>query len=90
MSAQTVVEVIDQEIEKLQQARTLLVSSNGNGASHSPSKTKAKHRSEAESDAPVRKPRKLSAAARKKIGEAVKRRWAAQKKAAKAAAKVAG
>lgn len=68
MSLPTVLELIDSEIERLESARKALV-----GVSKIlPAKTKAMGK----------KKRNLSPEGRKRIAEAVRRRWAAQKKAA--------
>jgi hypothetical protein len=71
MSLNDVLSTIDSEITRLQQARVLLTGSTtsrpGKKSSTQPAKTK----------------RKLSAAARRRIGDAQRKRWAAQKKAAK-------
>ena len=60
---------IDAEISRLQQARSLLT-----GANSSSPKSTSK----------PRKKRRLSAEARKRIADAQRKRWAAQKKSAKA------
>jgi hypothetical protein len=80
---------IDSEIAQLQRARALLV-----GASAPAAKKKAgRPKKVVAGVAPVaakpakKKKRNLSPEGRKRIAEAVKRRWAAQKKAAGAAAK---
>ena len=69
---------IDQEISRLEQARTLLAG----GAAPAVKKTR-KVKSTAGSDGPVKrkKKRNLSPEGRKRIAEAVRRRWALQKKA---------
>ena len=64
---------IDREIAQLQQARALLVG----GAAASPKKTTAA----AAAKKPGKKKRNLTPEGRKRIAEAVKRRWAEQKKA---------
>ncbi len=78
---------IDSEIAQLQKARALLV-----GAGAPAAKKKAgRPRKVAVEAAPAKpakkKRRNLSPEGRKRIAEAVKRRWAAQKKAASSAAK---
>lgn len=75
MGVSEILTQIDREIAHLKQARSLLASMAAPG-----SKKKAK-------DAPAakkagKKKRKLSAEGRKRIAEAVKKRWAEQKKAA--------
>lgn len=72
---------IDREIERLQQARNLLAGSTGKstgkrGASATP-KTATKRRGK----------RKLSAEGRRRISEALKKRWAERKKSAAKPAK---
>jgi hypothetical protein len=66
---------IDREIAQLQQARTLLAG----GAASAPKKTAAAAAKKA-----AKKKRNLTPEGRKRIAEAVKRRWAEQKKAAPA------
>jgi hypothetical protein len=68
---------IDREIAQLQRARALL--SGGTTAAPAPKKAAAVP---AEKKAAVKKKRNLSPEGRKRIAEAVKRRWAEQKKAA--------
>jgi hypothetical protein len=80
---------IDSEIAQLQKARALLV---GAGAPASKKKAGRPRKVALESVAAPAKPakkkrRNLSPEGRKRIAEAVKRRWAAQKKAASSAAK---
>jgi hypothetical protein len=72
MALSDILASIDREIGQLQQARALL-----SGAAAPPAKRKAGRP----------KKRNLSPEGRKRIAEAVKRRWAAQKKAAGVAAK---
>jgi hypothetical protein len=60
---------LDREIAQLQQARALLTGAAGNKKSYSSSKV-------------VRKKRNLTPEGRKRIAEAVRRRWAEQRKAA--------
>jgi hypothetical protein len=66
---------IDNEIAKLQQARNLLAG----GDNHSLGRGASKASSPA-----VKAPRKLSAEGRRKIGEAMKRRWMERRKQAAA------
>lgn len=78
---------IDSEIAQLQKARALLL-----GAGAPAAKKKAgRPRKDAVEAAPAKpakkKRRNLSPEGRRRIAEAVKRRWAAQKKAASSAAK---
>ena len=67
---------IDQEIAKLKQAKALL--SDETVAKRGPGRPKA---TTAEAK-PTKKKRNLSPEGRKRIAEAVRRRWAAQRKAA--------
>jgi len=70
---------IDHEIAQLQQARALLAG----GAALAPKKAKAVAApAAAAAKKPAKKKRNLSPEGRKRIAEAVKRRWAEQKKAA--------
>ena len=69
---------IDQEISRLEQARTLLA-----GGTAPAVKKARKVKSAVGTDGPVKrkKKRNLSPEGRKRIAEAVRRRWALQKKA---------
>jgi hypothetical protein len=67
MGTQTIIAAVDEEIARLQQVRSVL----GGGGFPRPFKKSA------------RKKRFLSAEARAKIAAAQRKRWAAQKKAAK-------
>jgi hypothetical protein len=67
---------IDREIAQLQQARSLL----GGGAAPAPKKAAAAPAAKK----PAKKKRNLTPEGRKRIAEAVKRRWAEQKKTAAA------
>jgi hypothetical protein len=64
MAVNNILASIDSEIAQLKQARALL---SGDGIKKTPSAS------------PVRKKRKMSAAARKRIGDAQRKRWAKQK-----------
>jgi hypothetical protein len=71
MSIENIITALDDEITHLQQARSLLASLGGTEALHTATATK-----------PVTKKRKrsrLSAEARKRIGDAQRKRWAKQK-----------
>jgi putative heme iron utilization protein len=65
---------IDAEISKLQQARALL------GGEATPKQTRSKNKATTTTIAP--KKRKLTPEGRKRIAEAMKRRWAERKKLA--------
>src|SRR5271154_4858276 len=72
---------IDLEISRLEQARTLLAGETEPAVKKT---RKAKSAPVAEADAPIKrkKKRNLSPEGRKRIAEAVRRRWELQKKAA--------
>ncbi len=74
MGVSEILAQIDREIAQLQQARSLL----GGGAAPAPKKAAAAPAAKK----PVKKKRNLTPEGRKRIAEAVKRRWAEQKKAA--------
>lgn len=76
MGVSEILKQIDHEIAQLQQARTLL---GGTAAKPAPRKAAA---TSAKKPAKIKKKRQLSPEGRKRIAEAVKRRWAEQKKAA--------
>ena len=65
MSLTTILSTIDAEIARLQQARALLAGSNVNTVSAPLARKKRK--------------RRMSSAARKRIGDAQRKRWAARK-----------
>ncbi len=71
MSLNDVLSSIDSEIARIEKARSLLT---GYAATKRGRKSATK---------PVKAKRTLSPAARKRIGDAQRKRWAAQKKAAK-------
>ena len=75
MGVSEILAQIDKEIAQLQQARALL----GGGAAPAPKKAAA---APAAKKPVKKKKRNLSPEGRKRIAEAVKRRWAEQKKAA--------
>ena len=75
---------IDREIALLQRARALL----GEGGARTPRKRRGRPRQAAVATAkPARKKRRLSAEGRRRIAEAVRRRWALQKKNASGGSK---
>jgi len=79
MAIENILAQIDSEIERLQQARTLLATiGNSTKAGRGSKKSSAKAR--------PRKKRVLSADARKRIADAQRKRWAAQRARAKAKA----
>lgn len=82
MGAPEILASIDREIARLQQARALLI-----GAGVSPARGTRGAAKKAAKAPPAaakagKKKRKLTPEGRKRIAEAVKRRWAAQRKAA--------
>jgi len=89
MALSDILASIDREIAQLQQARALL----GGAAAPAAKKKVGRPRKVAAKAAPAaakpakKKKRNLSPEGRKRIAEAVKRRWAAQKKAGAVAAK---
>ena len=74
MGVSEILAQIDREIAQLQQARSLL----GGAAAPAPKKAAAARAA----NKPVKKKRHLTPEGRRRIAEAVKRRWAKQKKAA--------
>jgi hypothetical protein len=76
MSANEILSLIDAEIASLQQARALI-------AGAIPKNSPGRPKSTAVSAVKPKKKWKLSAEAREKIAEGQRKRWAAQKKAAK-------
>jgi hypothetical protein len=72
MSTDSILAQIDEEIARLKQVRTLLAATGKDTASSAGSKTKA-------TGTKARKRRVLSPDARKRIADAQRRRWAAQK-----------
>jgi hypothetical protein len=86
MEVNRIIAEIDAQISKLQQARELLAGTTskvGNG----PGRPKGSKNAKAAASAPATSKRKLSPEGRKRIAEAMKRRWAERRKqAAKAAA----
>lgn len=91
MGVSEILATIDHEIAQLQQAKALLTGSAAPVAKRKPGRPRkivavaAKKAAVAPAAAkPAKKKRKLSAEGRKRIAEAVKKRWAAQKAAAAA------
>lgn len=77
MGLNEIVAALDDEISRLRQARTLLASTKGNVTQAATSFALGANQSKAH------KPRKLSDEGRARISAAQKKRWAAQKRAAK-------
>jgi hypothetical protein len=80
MGASEILSAIDYEIAQLQKARTALIGSSASKKSAASPKKAAKVAVAAAK--PAKKKRKLTPEGRKRIAEAVKKRWAAQKAAA--------
>ena len=79
MDLKTILAELDAEIDRLQQAKALLSSSN---ATEAPTVRRGRPKNAVASLArakPAKKKRNLSPEGRARIAEAVKRRWAAQK-----------
>jgi hypothetical protein len=90
MALSDILASIDSEIAQLQKARALLIGAIAPVAKKKagrPRKVAAEVISAPAKPAKKKKKRNLSPEGRKRIAEAVKRRWAAQKKAAAVAAK---
>lgn len=85
MGVSEILASVDREIALLQQVRTLL----GGGASAAPKKRPGRPKKAVVAAPKPAKKRKrhISAEGRKRIAEAVRRRWAAQKKAPSSAPK---
>jgi len=81
MDARSLIAQIDAEIEKLTRARAALAAINSPGTSQKRRGRPPKNLSAA--PVVIRKRRELSAEARAKIAAAQRKRWAAQRKAAK-------
>ncbi|MGO9339397.1 MAG: hypothetical protein ACLPY1_18015 [Terracidiphilus sp.] len=79
MAIESIVALIDEEIAKLTQIRTLLATTTGS-ATYKIAERKAK---KAPAAAKAKKRRVLSPEARKRIADAQRKRWAAQKAKAK-------
>jgi hypothetical protein len=69
---------IDSQISRLQQARTLLAGTTTNAVRTGPGRPKGSKN--AEPAAPVPRKRKLSPEGRKRIADAMKKRWAERRK----------
>lgn len=88
MATTEVIQFIDAEIAKLQQARALLMGSETKSASKpgrgrpKGSKNASSGSAETGSEAPAKAKRKLSPEGRKAIADAMKRRWAERRKQA--------
>ena len=78
MDVREIIAALDEEISRLQQVRSLLAGTNGNVTHRATSFAYGANQAKA-----PRKKRRLSAEARERIAAAQRKRWAAQKKAAK-------
>lgn len=89
MGVSDILASIDREIGQLQKARAVLVAVTGTAAKKRPGRPRkvAAEAAALPAKPAKKKKRNLSPEGRKRIAEAVKRRWAAQKKAAAATAK---
>ena len=80
MDFDQVIQVIDAEIERLQQARAVLAGS-GTKRTAGRSKVATTGHAATTSAKPVNRKRRLSAEGRKRIADAMRKRWAERKKA---------
>jgi hypothetical protein len=82
MGVSDILAAIDQEIAQLQQARTLLSGGVAPAAKRKVGRPRKTVAVAVPAAKPAKKKRKISPEGRKRIAEAVKKRWAAQKAAA--------
>jgi hypothetical protein len=82
MGVSDILAAIDQEIAQLQQARALLSGGVAPAAKRKVGRPRKTVAVAVPATKPAKKKRKLSPEGRKRIAEAVKKRWAAQKAAA--------
>jgi hypothetical protein len=87
MALSDILTSIDDEIAQLQKARALLTGAGAPAAKKKPGRPRKIAVEVAPAKPAKKKKRNLSPEGRKRIAEAVKRRWAAQKKAAAGPAK---
>lgn len=87
MGVSEILASVDYEIAQLQQARAILSGVSTPGKKSVGRTKKGTEPNVSAAAKPAKKKRNLSPEGRKRIAEAVKRRWAAQRKAAAAAAK---
>jgi hypothetical protein len=83
MAISEILASIDLDLAKLQQAKALLSGGAASVAKRKPGRPKKVAVAAPAVVKPAKKKRKLSAEGRKRIAEAVKKRWAAQKAGAK-------
>lgn len=81
MDVTRIVSEIDAEIERLQQARAALTAIGGTGAVAAP-KRRGRPKGSTNVAKPAKRARNLSPEGRKRIAEAMKRRWAERRKSA--------
>jgi hypothetical protein len=85
MDVSKILEELDAEITRLQEARSALVSISGTQVTVT--KRRGRPKGSTNAPKPVKRPRKLTAEGRKRIAEAQQRRWAeARKKPSKSEA----
>jgi len=77
MDFQRLIHEIDSEISRLQQARALLI---GEPAKRGPGRPKAVAVHRAAASKPAKRKRRLSPEGRKRIADAMRKRWAERKK----------
>jgi hypothetical protein len=79
MDFHRLIQEIDSEISRLQQARALLI---GEPAKRGPGRPKsaAAHKTAAAASRPAKRKRRLSPEGRKRIADAMRKRWAERKK----------
>ena len=79
MDVSRIISEIDAEIARLQQARVALVAIGGSGTV-APPKRRGRPKGSTNAPAPAKRARNLSPEGRKRIAEAMKRRWAERRK----------
>lgn len=82
MEVNRIIAEIDAQILNLQQARALLAGSNAPSPRTGPGRPKGAKKVTASAAAPAARKRKLSPEGRKRIADAMKKRWADRKKQA--------
>ena len=80
MDVTRIISEIDAEIARLQQARGALVAIGGSGTVAAPAKRRGRPKGSANAAAPAKRARNLSPEGRKRIADAMKRRWAERRK----------
>ncbi len=82
MDVQNILKEIDAEIIRLQQARAALVAIGGTGAVAPKRRGRPKGSTNAVAPKPAKRKRNLSPEGRKRIADAMKKRWADRRKSA--------